>query len=51
VPGAHGVEVARDVGRRVEGAVGRAHITVQPEAASVGERLVPPHALLGKPRA
>jgi len=43
-PGAHGVEVARDVGRRLEGAVGRAHVTVQPEAAA-GTDLVSPAAL------
>src|SRR5450432_469220 len=38
--GAHGVEVARDVGRRIEDKVGRSHVTVQPEAASPDEQLV-----------
>ena len=46
--GAHGVEVARDVGKRLESAVGRAHVTVQPEAATATE-LVPP-ASLTRPR-
>jgi cobalt-zinc-cadmium efflux system protein len=45
-PGAHGVEVARDVGRRLEDMVGRAHVTVQPEAASPGERLLPSETLV-----
>jgi cobalt-zinc-cadmium efflux system protein len=45
-PGAHGVEVARDVGRRIEEKVGSAHITVQPEAVSLGERLYPTHTLV-----
>ena len=44
-PGAHGVEVARDIGRRIEEKVGRAHVTVQPEAASPGDHLVPTHSL------
>jgi cobalt-zinc-cadmium efflux system protein len=39
-PGAHGVEVARNVGRRIEELVGRAHVTVQPEATSTTDRLV-----------
>jgi cobalt-zinc-cadmium efflux system protein len=45
-PGAHGVEVARDVGRRIEGRVGGAHVTVQPEAAPPGERLHHPATLV-----
>jgi cobalt-zinc-cadmium efflux system protein len=46
-PGAHGVEVARDVGRRIEGRVGSAHVTVQPEAAPPpGERLHPAATLV-----
>jgi cobalt-zinc-cadmium efflux system protein len=45
-PGAHGVEVARDVGRRIEESVGRAHVTVQPEAAAPGERLFPTDTLV-----
>jgi cobalt-zinc-cadmium efflux system protein len=44
--GAHGVEVARDVGRRIEEKVGRAHVTVQPEAISSGERLFPTDTLV-----
>ena len=47
-PGAHGVQVARDVGRRLENAVGGAHVTVQPEAAAE-TKLVPP-ASLTRPR-
>ena len=43
---AHGVEVARDVGRRIEEIVGRAHVTVQPEAVPPGEQLVPTDALV-----
>jgi cobalt-zinc-cadmium efflux system protein len=46
---AHGVEVARDVGRRIEERVGRAHVTVQPEAASPGERLFPTDTLVRRP--
>jgi cobalt-zinc-cadmium efflux system protein len=45
-PGAHGVEVARDVGRRIEDQVGSAHVTVQPEAAAAGERLYPTGTLV-----
>jgi cobalt-zinc-cadmium efflux system protein len=45
-PGAHGVEVTRDVGRRIEEKVGSAHVTVQPEAASPGERLFPTDTLV-----
>ena len=48
-PGAHGVEVARDVGRRIEEAVGKSHVTVQPEAALQDERLLPAGALV-RPR-
>jgi cobalt-zinc-cadmium efflux system protein len=48
-PGAHGVEVARDVGRRIEETVGRAHVTVQPEAVPPEERLVPTDALVRRP--
>ncbi len=45
-PGAHGVEVARDVGRRIEEMVGRAHVTVQPEAVLPRDQLVPKDALV-----
>lgn len=45
-PGAHGVEVARDVGRRIEGKIGGAHVTVQPEADSNPERLFPKGTLV-----
>jgi cobalt-zinc-cadmium efflux system protein len=45
-PGAHGVEVARDVGRRIEETVGRAHVTVQPEAVPPGEQLLPKDTLV-----
>jgi cobalt-zinc-cadmium efflux system protein len=48
-PGAHGVEVARDVGRRIEEAVGQCHVTVQPEAALQDERLFPAGGLV-RPR-
>ena len=48
-PGAHGVEVARDVGRRIEEAVGQSHVTVQPEAALPDEQLLPAGALV-RPR-
>ena len=48
-PGAHGVEVARDVGRRIEEAVGHCHVTVQPEAALQDERLFPAGGLV-RPR-
>jgi cobalt-zinc-cadmium efflux system protein len=45
--GAHGVEVARDVGRRIEAnKVSDAHVTLQPEAASPGERLFPKDRLV-----
>ena len=44
--GAHGVEVARDVGRRIEETVGRAHVTVQPEAVPPGAQLVPTDSLV-----
>jgi hypothetical protein len=45
-PGAHGVEVARNVGRRLEEAFGKAHVTVQPEAAAPDERLLPARSLV-----
>ena len=48
-PGAHGVEVARDVGRRIEEAVGQSHVTVQPEAALPEQQLLPAGALV-RPR-
>ena len=48
-PGAHGVEVARDVGRRIEERVGGAHVTVQPEAPSPAESFFPPHTLVRRP--
>jgi cobalt-zinc-cadmium efflux system protein len=48
-PGAHGVQVARDVGRRIEEAVGQCHVTVQPEAALQDERLFPAGGLV-RPR-
>ncbi len=48
-PGAHGVEVARDVGRRIEEAVGQCHVTVQPEAALPDEQLFPAGGLV-RPR-
>jgi cobalt-zinc-cadmium efflux system protein len=44
--GAHGVEVARDVGRRIEENVGRAHVTVQPEACPPDDKLMPAAALV-----
>ena len=47
--GAHGVEVARDVGRRIEEEVGPVHVTVQPEAARPDHELVPPHRLVRAP--
>jgi len=48
-PGAHGVEVARDVGRRIEDRVGPAHVTVQPEAPSPAESFIPRHTLVRRP--
>ncbi|HVV48648.1 MAG TPA: cation diffusion facilitator family transporter [Polyangia bacterium] len=44
-PGAHGVEVARDVGLRLEGATRGGHVTVQPEASPPGRELLSPEAL------
>jgi cobalt-zinc-cadmium efflux system protein len=44
--GAHGVEVARDVGRRIEDKVGRAHVTVQPEAVTQDEQLLTRESML-----
>jgi cobalt-zinc-cadmium efflux system protein len=48
-PGAHGVEVARDVGRRIEEAVGQCHVTVQPEAPLPDDQLLPAGGLV-RPR-
>jgi cobalt-zinc-cadmium efflux system protein len=48
-PGLHGVEVARDVGRRIEHAMGKAHITVQPESTPVEHLLVASESLV-RPR-
>jgi cobalt-zinc-cadmium efflux system protein len=48
-PGAHGVEVARAVGRRIEAAVGAAHVTVQPEAVGPDDTLLPPDRLVRGP--
>ncbi len=48
-PAAHGVEVARDVGRRIEEAVGQCHVTVQPEAALPDQQLLPAGTLV-RPR-
>jgi cobalt-zinc-cadmium efflux system protein len=48
-PGAHGVEVARDVCRRIEDKAGRVHITVQPEAARLEDELLPPNKLVRGP--
>ena len=45
-PGAHGVEVARDVGRSIQDKVGRAHVTVQPEASAPGDDLLSPTGLV-----
>jgi cobalt-zinc-cadmium efflux system protein len=45
-PGAHGVEVARDVGRRIGEVFGRAHVTVQPEAAAPNVGLLHPSTLI-----
>lgn len=45
-PGAHGVEVARDVGRSIQDRVGRAHVTVQPEASAPGDELLSPSGLV-----
>jgi cobalt-zinc-cadmium efflux system protein len=45
-PGCHGAEVAREVGLRLEKAVPGAHVTVQPEAPSPEDRLVPPSELV-----
>jgi cobalt-zinc-cadmium efflux system protein len=49
VAGAHGVEVARNVGRRFEEKVGRAHVTVQPEAPGPASELLPPEKLIRNP--
>lgn len=45
-PNAHGVEIAREVGRRIERSVGRSHVTVQPEAEPRDNGLLPPEALI-----
>jgi len=47
--GHHGVEVARDVAARLERLIGRAHVTVQPEAAGPGDELFPPDKLVRTP--
>jgi cobalt-zinc-cadmium efflux system protein len=44
-PGAHGVEVARDVGRRVETVCAGGHVTVQPETTPPGGELLSPERL------
>jgi cobalt-zinc-cadmium efflux system protein len=44
--GAHGIEVARNVGRRLEERVGRAHVTVQPEALPAEEQLLAKDSLV-----
>jgi cobalt-zinc-cadmium efflux system protein len=46
--GHHGVQVARDVGRRLEGAMGKAHVTVQPEIPD-DDQLLPTDSLV-RPR-
>jgi cobalt-zinc-cadmium efflux system protein len=46
VPGAHGVEVARAVCRRIEDKAGRAHVTVQPEATQPDGALLPADKLV-----
>lgn len=43
--GAHGVEVARDVGRRLEGAAAGSHVTVQAEASPPSAELLSPDSL------
>jgi cobalt-zinc-cadmium efflux system protein len=48
-PGAHGVEVARNVGKRIEDKLGGAHVTVQPEAGRLGDQLLPPEKLVRGP--
>jgi cobalt-zinc-cadmium efflux system protein len=49
-PDSHGVEVARDVVRRLEHSVGRAHVTVQPESPAREERLFPSETLVRRDR-
>lgn len=44
-PGAHGVEVADEVSRRIHQVHGVEHVTVQPEAAPPSEQIVPVSAL------
>lgn len=48
-PDAHGVAVANAVGRRLEQAVGHAHVTVQPEAAPTEDAIIPPEQLVRGP--
>ena len=43
--GRHGVELARKVGHRLEGAIGPAHVTVQPEIEAPEDRLFAPDRL------
>jgi cobalt-zinc-cadmium efflux system protein len=44
--GRHGVDVARVVAEWIGGAVSKAHVTVQPEAPSPGDVLLPPKSLV-----
>jgi len=44
--GAHGVEVARDVGRRIDAAIHGAHVTIQPEASPPESTLLPVEGLI-----
>ncbi len=48
-PGDHCVEVARDVGRRIDEDVGQCHVTVQPEVPLPYEQLMPAGGLV-RPR-
>jgi cobalt-zinc-cadmium efflux system protein len=48
--GYHGAEVARDVGRRLEHAMGGAHVTVQPEVPPPDAGLVAPSDLVRRGR-
>jgi len=45
-PSAHGVEVARDVGRRLEHGAPGSHVTVQPEASAGNGDLLGPETLV-----
>jgi cobalt-zinc-cadmium efflux system protein len=49
-PGHHGVQVAAEVGRAIEQAIGPSHVTVQPEAAPAEHRLVPRESLWRPPK-